>query len=199
MNKRLTTLLAAAALSLPIVATAQNAPQAEVIATRGQGEASVTEAIQLQGKVKSIDKQARSVVVIGAQGAEVVFTLPPEARNFDQIRVGDLVTLTYVQAVALELRRVQTNGIRERIESTDAVQSKPGAKPAAGIERTVTVIADVVAVNPKAQTVTLRGPQRTVELTVKDPAVLKAVKVGNQVEAIFTEAIGLEVTKAPAK
>ncbi len=198
MNK-ISTLLAAAALAMPIISVAQNAPQGVVMAARAPGEAAVTEAVQLQGKVKSIDRQARSVVVVGAQGTEIVFTLPPEARNFDQIRVGDLVTLTYVQALAIELRRVQTNGIRERIESADAVRSKPGERPAAGVERTVTVIADVVAINPKAQTITLRGAQRTVELVVKDPAVLKAIKVGNQIEAVFTEAIGLEVTQASGK
>ena len=57
----------------------------------------------------------------------------------------------------------------------------------------------MVAINPKAQTITLRGAQRTVELVVKDPAVLKAIKVGNQIEAVFTEAIGLEVTQASGK
>jgi hypothetical protein len=49
-------------------------------------------------------------------------------------------------------------------------------------------------VNPKAQTVTLRGPKRTVELYVKDPETLKTVKVGDMVEVNYTEAVALTVT-----
>jgi len=47
--------------------------------------------------------------------------------------------------------------------------------------------------------VTLKGPNRTVELKVKDPALLQKIKVGDQVDATFTEAIAIEVTAAPAK
>ncbi|MBK8524421.1 MAG: hypothetical protein IPL58_10125 [Betaproteobacteria bacterium] len=61
------------------------------------------------------------------------------------------------------------------------------------------VIADVVAVNPKAQTVTLRGPKRTLELVVKDPETLKNVKVGDQVEGVYTEAMALTVSTGSKK
>ena len=135
----------------------------------------------------------------GPQGNHINFNCGEEVRNFDQIRVGDLVTLTYAQALALELRKVANNGIRERIESEQAVRAKPGEKPGAAVEKTVLVIANVVAVNPKAQTVTLRGVKRTVELAVNDPAQLKEIKVGDQVEAKYVEAVALEVTAAKRK
>ena len=73
------------------------------------------------------------------------------------------------------------------------------SKPGAAVEKTVQVIANVVAVNPKAQTVTLRGVKRTVELAVNDPAQLKEIKVGDQVEATYVEAVALEVTSAKRK
>ena len=75
----------------------------------------------------------------------------------------------------------------------------PGEKPGVMVEKSVRVVANVVAVNSKAQTVTLRGPKRTVELAVKDPAMLQNVKVGDQVEGVFTEAVALTVTAAPKK
>ena len=106
---------------------------------------------------------------------------------------------THPTGPALKLLKVENNGIRERVESTDAVRAKPGEKSAGAIERTVRVIANVVAVNPKAGTVTLRGPKRTVELVVNDPAQLKEIKVGNQVEAEYVEAVALEVTAAKKK
>lgn len=198
-NSHISLILAAAFAALPLAASAQNAPQAGVMAASAPGKAAVGEVVQLQGKVKSIDKKARSVVVVGPQGNEVLLNAGEEARNFDQIRVGDLVTLTYAQALALELRKVENNGIRERVESEQAVRTKLGEKPGAAVEKTVRVIANVVAVNPKAQTVTLRGPKRTVELAVNDPAQFKEIKVGDQVEAKYVEAIAIEVTAAKGK
>jgi Cu/Ag efflux protein CusF len=198
MNK-ISTLIAAAVLSMPLVAGAQQPPQAVVTTTSSPGKASVAEAVQLQGKIKSVNKKARSIVVEGATGNAILLIVREEARNFDQIRVGDLVTLTYVQAFALELRKVDNKGIRERVESEQTVRAQPGEKPAGAVERSVRVIANVVAVNPKAQTVTLRGPKRTIELAVNDPAQLKEIKVGNQVEALFTEAVAIEVSAAPRR
>jgi Cu/Ag efflux protein CusF len=196
---RISIALAFAVLATPVAVMAQQAPQAAVLAATAPGKAAVGEVIQLQGKVSSIDKAKRVVVVTGPQGNQVNFNCGEEVRNFDQIRVGDLVTLTYAQALALELRKVANNGIRERVESEQAVRAKPGEKPGAAIEKTVQVIANVVAVNTKAQTVTLRGVKRTVELAVNDPAQLKEIKVGDQVEAKYVEAVALEVTAAKRK
>jgi Cu/Ag efflux protein CusF len=52
-------------------------------------------------------------------------------------------------------------------------------------------------VNPKRQTVTLRGPKQTVTLKVRDPKQLKLVKAGDQVEATYTEAAAISVEPAP--
>lgn len=198
MNKNVL-LLAVAALAAPFAAQAQNQPQAVVMVEKAPGVGAASEAVQLQGKIKFVDKKRRSVVIVGPNGNEILMNLSDEVRNFDQIKVGDLVTLTMMQAIALELRKVANNGVRERVDSEKAVVAKPGEKPGVMVEKSVRVVANVVAVNSKAQTVTLRGPKRTVELAVKDPAMLQNVKVGDQVEGVFTEAVALTVTAAPKK
>jgi hypothetical protein len=63
----------------------------------------------------------------------------------------------------------------------------------------VTIVADVVDINPATQTITLRGPQRTVELKVRDPEQFKLIAKGDQVEATYTEAVAIEVTPAAKK
>lgn len=196
---RISIALTLAVLAAPVAVFAQQAPQAAVLTASAPGKAAVGEVIQLQGKVTSIDKTNRVVVVTGPHGNKVNFNCGEEVRNFDQIRVGDLVTLSHTQALVLELRKVANNGLRERIESTQAVRTKLGDKPGAAVEKTVRVIANVVAVNPRAQTMTLRGVERTVELAVNDPAQFKEIKVGDQVEATYVEAIALEVTAAKRK
>ena len=197
--KKLPLILAATFLAAPFFAQAQNQPQAAVVVEKAPGAGAVTEAVQLQGKVKSIDKKKRVVVIVGPNGNEILFNASADVRNFDQIKVGDLVTLTYVQALALELKQAANKGIRERVDTENAVTAKPGEKPGMMVEKSVRVVADVVAVNAKAQTVTLKGPKRTLELYVKDSAVLQNVKVGDQVEVLYAEAVALEVSAAKAK
>ena len=55
--------------------------------------------------------------------------------------------------------------------------------------------------NTKERYVTLRGPKgNSVDIAVNDPAQLKQVKVGDQVEAVYTEAIAVTVDHVkPAK
>jgi hypothetical protein len=197
--KKFPVILAAAFLAAPAFVQAQNQPQAAVVVEKAPGAGAVTEVVQLQGKVKSIDKKKRAVVVVGPNGNEIVFNASADVRNFDQIKVGDLVTLTYAQALALELKKAASKGIRERVDTENALAAKPGEKPGMMVEKSVRVIADVVAVNPKAQTVTLKGPKRTVELHVKDPAQFQNAKVGDQVEVLYVEAVALEVSAAKAK
>jgi hypothetical protein len=63
--------------------------------------------------------------------------------------------------------------------------------------RTITGIADVVAVDPPASTISLKGPQgNVVVLDVKNPDQFKVVKVGDQVEVTYTEAVALSVEPA---
>jgi hypothetical protein len=56
-----------------------------------------------------------------------------------------------------------------------------------------------VAVNKKASTITLKGPRgNEVELKVEDKRHFDVVKKGDQVEAVYTEAVAISV-EAPAK
>jgi len=57
-------------------------------------------------------------------------------------------------------------------------------------------MAEVVALDPATQTVTLRGPQRTVELKVRDPEQFKRVAKGDRVEATYIEAVAIAVDPA---
>jgi hypothetical protein len=51
----------------------------------------------------------------------------------------------------------------------------------------------VIAVDPKTQTLTLKGSMRTVELKVPDRGQFNLVKVGDQIQAVYTEALAVSV------
>ena len=58
-------------------------------------------------------------------------------------------------------------------------------------------MANVTAVNAKEKYITLLGPKgNSVDLAVEDPGQLKLVKVGDQVEAVYTEAMAITVEPA---
>jgi len=119
----------------------------------------------------------------------------PEVRNFDQIKVGDEVVVRHFEAVSLELMKGGA-GIRQREESAGAARAPKGDRPGVAAAERVTVVADVVGVNRRSQTVTLRGPQHTVNLHVRDPEQFERVQVGDQVRATFTEAVAISVEPA---
>ena len=86
------------------------------------------------------------------------------------------------------------SGIRERSEREAGARSRASSRRPA--RRAGTVVADVMAVDPKRQTITLRGPKRTVDLKVKDPKQLK-LGIGDQSRGDYTEALAVSVEPAP--
>jgi hypothetical protein len=160
------------------------------------GKVTIADAVRVTASVEAIDKDKRLVTLKGPDGNNFVVHAGPEVRNFDQIKVSDLVVVRYIEALTLELKK-GGGEMRQRSERETAAVAKPGERPGVAGGRQVTVIADVIALDAKKQTVRLRGPQRMVDLKVKDPNQFKLIKVGDQVEATFTEAVALSVEPAP--
>ena len=189
------TLVAAAVMA--IATTSAVGQTGGVAAVKSEpGKVTVAEAVQVTASVEAIDKAKRLITLKGPEGEVFVVQAGPEVKNFDQIKVGDVVAARYVEALTLQLKK-GGGQMRQRVEREDAVAAKPGERPGAAAGRQVTVIADVIAVDAKKQSVRLRGPQRIVDLKVKDPEQFKLIKVGDQVEATFTEAVALAVESAP--
>jgi hypothetical protein len=180
------------------IAIAQNKPQAVVAVETAPGVLKVAEGVQLQGKFTLVDQKTRQVVIVGPNGNEFKTTLGNEVKNFNQIKVGDIVTLTHVEILVADIKKPSKVEVRERVETEKAVTAKLGDKPAAAIERKLSIVADVTAIDEKKGTLTVRGATRTLDIKVKDPKVLKGIKVGTQIETVVTEIIAIEVS-APKK
>lgn len=177
---------AAAVLAISASAFAQNAPVAAGAA-----------ALKVTATVEAIDQATRMVTLKAANGETTTFKASPEIKNLAQVKKGDVVTIEYARAVALELNKGGA-GIASRTESPAMGTAKPGERPAMTATDKVVIKANVTAVDTSAGTVTLRGPERTVTVAVKDPAMMAQVKVGDQVEVTMTEALLISVAP-PAK
>jgi hypothetical protein len=188
-------LLAAIASMSPVMA--QNKPQAIIAVDAGPGMLKALEGVQFQGKFKSVDPKTRKVVIVGPEGRELEAILGDEVKNFDKIKVGDIVTMNITKVIVSDVK-VINNGIKEREETVSYSRAQAGDKPAGIIEHQVKIVADVIAIDAKKNIVTIKGPYKTVQVAV-GPEVLKGVKVGNQIEAIITQNIAVQVTAPPAK
>ena len=86
------------------------------------------------------------------------------------------------------------------VAQATAPAAKPKApeagKPTVVESALVTVRGTVEAIDKEKQTVTLKGPKRTLTVQVRDPKKLDAIKVGDPVVGKFYEALALEVKKA---
>jgi Cu/Ag efflux protein CusF len=168
-----------------------------VVATK-PGAAAVAQRVNITATITAIDPKTRGVTLKGPQGNEVVIIAGPEVKNFANMKVGDQVRVEYVEALTLELKK-GGGQVVARTDKEAAAGAKPGERPAGIGGREVRVMADVVAVDTANQRVTLKGPNRTVELKVRDPKQLAMIAKGDQVEAVYTEAIAVAVEPAAKK
>ena len=186
-------IIAAAIALVPVFSYAQNAPEGVVVVEKGKGAVRRTGSLVVQGAITAIDAATREITILGGGGNEISTFAGPEVKNFEQLKVGDVVTLKIVRSLAMELKK-NGKALRSRVDNGGTVESAAGQKPGAGEVKTVQVVADVLAVNKKKGLLTLKGPSKTVELAVEDKAMLKDVAVGDQIEATYIEAVAISVS-----
>ncbi|MGT2429352.1 hypothetical protein ACU4GI_36495 [Cupriavidus basilensis] len=190
--------LVVAALAV-MAGSAMAQPETKVDVVKAPGQVTVGGVTSVTATVTAIDAATRTVSLKDKKGKVTSLVVGEEARNFDQLKVGDVVTVDYKEAMTLTLKK-EGRGKSSINESTTMNRSEPGAKPGGTAGREVTVLADVVAVNTKTKMVTLKGPKgNTLDLKVDDPAQLKDIKKGDQVEAVYTEALAISVKPAAGK
>ena len=188
--------LALSALAAPVFA--QQAPAAAKVTVNEPGKVGVAETVKLTAGVVAIDKASRMVTLKTASGKILDVVAGDDVKNFDQIKVGDQLVVQYVQALTMQVSK--GGGIRASTSTTDTAQAKPGEKPGAAGAREVTILANVLAVDPKKMTITVRGPKgNIVDLKVQNPEHFKVVKKGDQIEMVYVEAVAIAVEPAPKK
>jgi len=159
-----------------------------------KGEA-VVATVQATATVTAIDLATRQVTLRTSDGEELRLVVDEAARNLPQVTVGDLIEVTYTEALAYEVKK---GGKADLAAGVTVGGAEPGAKPAGLVGQEVTLTAVIVAIDPEVPSVTLEGPEGdTHTIEVRHPEQLEGVKVGDTVEITYVEAVVLEVEKAP--
>lgn len=196
MHKAIPFVIAAAALGCQLAYAQAQAPKGAVVVASEAGKVAMVGVVDVTATVVAINATSRVVTLKGEKGRTMDVVCGDEVKNFAQIRVGDQVKASYMESLTLDLKK--TNAKTDATGTAAAVRAEPGAKPAGAVGREITVLADVVAVDQKNSTISLKGPAgNVVELKVKNQDHFKVVKVGDQVEAVYTQALAVAVTPAP--
>ena len=143
------------------------------------------------GSVEAIDHSTRAVTLKGSDGTFHTVDVPASARRFDEIKVGDKVNVTYYDNVTV--RKKQPG---EKVVNTleGAVTPGQGAKPGATVAAQRTMTATVDAIDAKVPSITFTGPNGwKYSRRVLDKQALGLVKVGDQVDFTWTEAVLVEL------
>ena len=126
-------------------------------------------------------------------------TVGPKAKNLPQLKVGDVVTAKYYEAVSAKVYKAgQAPNVNE--ESATLETAKEGEKPGGKLKSKTTITATVESIDIKKPTVTLvnqEGKQLIVK--IEEPKLLENVKVGDEVVITYSEAIAISVEKAKKK
>ena len=139
-----------------------------------------TQTVTVSGTVETIYHEKRVVNVKTPDGKFATVDVPPAAKRFDELKVGDKVSITYNNTVSARLKPPGEAAVNTATGTTTAGQAeRPGGT--ATMERTMT--ATVSDIDKSASSISFTGPNGwKYSRRVVDPTVLDNVKVGDQVD-----------------
>jgi len=151
---------------------------------------SVTETVT----ITQIDSTTRRVTVRDEKGEEETILAGPEVKRFNELKVGQKVQLRYYESLVFAVHPPKS-APKPTSATVDLVPSTGTPGVTASVQAVTTV--SVTAVDQKAGTITVRTDDgRTVSRKVDNPKNLEGVKVGQQIDITYTEAVMLEVLPA---
>jgi Cu/Ag efflux protein CusF len=151
-----------------------------------------SDSVTATATIQAIDKANRLVTLTDESGAEDTMQVGPDMKRFDELKVGDKVKVTYYESLVLQVRKpgdaVKTAGDEAKLTKGT------GASPAATLSRQQTTSVDVLAIDQKLPSITVKTADgRTVTRKVENRKNLEGVKVGDKIDITYTQAAILSV------
>ncbi len=159
---------------------------------------SASQSMTISAVVEAIDHETRVVTVRKPDGEALTFTASDEARNLDQVEVGDVLTAEYTESVSIEV--MANEGMEaDAAGATAMARTKKGEMPGFAAMDAAVVTATVEEINLEMNTFKLKGPDGTVnEYVARNPENLKRAAVGDLVVITVTETVVITVEEQPA-
>ena len=142
--------------------------------------------------VTAIDYNERMIVLRGESGAVRTLFVGSDVTKFKNIKVGDMVKLTFYMSLATEV--LQPGQAPNPRSSSDIVPTTGTAKPAGTMSEQQRWVVTVNEVDLPNQTVTVTTEKgRTIAIKAADKARISKLKPNDKVEVVLTAAAVLSV------
>jgi hypothetical protein len=150
---------------------------------------SVTEAVTVRATIEAIDKTDRIITLKGPSGNLVDVKADESVKRFDELKVGDVVSATYSESIAVHVRKPG-----DPAPDKERVVVRPQSKPGASVEDIKTMTVTVEAIDRSVPSVTIKDSQgKTRTYRIRDVKRLEGVNVGDKVDIYYTVALLLKV------
>ncbi|MDR5740188.1 hypothetical protein [Caballeronia sp. LZ016] len=147
---------------------------------------------RVQAQVTSIDTATNSVFLRGPRGNVVEVEVNPEVADVSKLQVGDVINIAYKNAILISADKIDTKGVRERIETS---VTQPASDGTVATARRVEVVATVQKIDRRNRQITLRGPRETAVFDVVPDVSLDNLKVGDSVRAVIVVAAAASLAR----
>lgn len=149
--------------------------------------------IEVRAVVTGVDQQRRLLTLEDAGDGVMVLPVAEEFRDFEKLRVGDSVVVSYTKAIAWQVKPSDQGAPGVSTRNTLS-NPRAGEAPGGAIEHAITITATITAFDVARGTVTLTGPQgNSKTLEVHRPADLEHIRVGDLVDITYSEVRALSV------
>jgi Cu/Ag efflux protein CusF len=168
---------------------------------KGQAKKQVAarESESITATVEAIDSAKRELTLKGPKGNYVVMECPDSVKRFNEIKVGDQITVKYMEALVLEVHKADSSA-KLGTEGSMGVERMKTEKPAATVSRQITATVAVEAVDMAAPSITVKTADgNSLSFRVKDKKNLEGVNPGDKLVITYSEAVALTVSTPKAK
>ena len=151
--------------------------------------------ITVTGQIAVVNRENRTLTIIDGQGGARTISVPEDARNFDQIKRGDTMTVGYLESIEIFLAEPGTAPAVE--ETVNAARAEKGDMPAGIIEQAVQVSAKITAIDKEKRVLTLLtedGSQVEKEVA-PEVAAFDALKVGDTIAVRISRVLSVDVSR----
>jgi Cu/Ag efflux protein CusF len=164
--------------AIPVAALAQGVKKAQ--------------AVEVTAKVTAIDHTNRIVTLENADGV-VELGVGPEVKRFDELKVGDAVTFTYMESVLAEIQKAAPADASKPAAEPQVTRGK-GPRPGGMVSQTQKATVTIQAIDANVPSVKVKTADgASISFKVQDKAKLTGFKVGDKVDITYTEALMISV------
>jgi|GEM_PF-3416626 len=156
-----------------------------------------SELVEIEGTITKINKDTREVTIMGTNGELDTVTAGEDVKRFDEIAIGDIITLEYLKFLRAEFRKPTPEEIEEPlVVMAEAEKAEMDAEPGAALGAVVKAVVSIQVINLPFKFVIIEGPNGNLTtIDVKDEELLKKLHVGQVVILTYGEAVAISLNK----